>query len=139
MFIRLIRLDHTKMGVFHLRNFFYQDPGFPVVIEGMQIEGMQIEAGEACNNINLGRMSKMKMPDEVIMRIMDFLMEPEPRYRDVEGKTISFWLRLWELRTPGDIDTDNIHRFEAKRDVLKILVCTKFSQVDLQDCFWINF
>ena len=79
------------------------------------------------------------MPDKVVVRIMDFLMEPAPRYRDVEGKAISFWLRLWELWTPGYIDTDNIHHFEAKRDVLKILVCTKFSQVVLQDCFWINF
>ena len=43
-----------------------------LAIYDFQTEGMQIEAEEACDNINLGRMSKVQMPDKVIMRIMDF-------------------------------------------------------------------
>ena len=60
--IRLIRLDRIKKGVFHLRNFFCQDPGFPVVIQQLFFERTKSSPEKARNGANVRDGSNVTPP-----------------------------------------------------------------------------
>ena len=51
---------------------------------------VQQHAEEACNSIDLGRMSKENMPNEVMVNILTHLTEPVmPHYQNLDGKAAS--------------------------------------------------
>ena len=51
---------------------------------------LQQHSEEACNSIDLGRMSKENMPNEVMVNILTHLTEPVmPHYQNLDGKAAS--------------------------------------------------
>ena len=98
---------------------------------------IQKHAEEACNSIDLGRMSKENMPNEVMVNILTHLTEPVmPHYQNLDGKAASYFLRLFEFRTPTEEIEGELYG-EHKCDVLKVLTINNFDEVDLQGNWWI--
>ena len=64
-------------------------------------ELVQRHSEEACKSIDLGRLSKEVMSNDVMANILTHLTEPVvPHYANQDGKAASYFLRLWELWTP---------------------------------------
>jgi hypothetical protein len=104
-------------------------------------------AEEACDCINLGRFSKLQMPNEVMQNLICIMSETGPpmHYSDEnqslvspnqDGKAVSYFLRLWEFRNPTYEYEGCLHG-EAKCDVLKVLTTNKYNDLDLQGQWWI--
>ena len=56
---------------------------------------IQKHAEEACNSIDLGRMSKENMPNEIMVNILTHLTEPVmPHYQNLDGKAASYLERM---------------------------------------------
>ena len=92
-------------------------------------------AEEACDSINLGRFSKQMMPHDVMQNLICIMSETGPPMHyseenqskvspNQDGKAVSYFLRLWELRNPT-YQIEGILHGEAKCDVLKVLTTTK--------------
>ena len=94
------------------------------------------EAEEACDSINLGRFSKNALPDKCVTILKKHLYDPEPNYKSDEGPPIAFVTRLLEFRTPHFGISDGVVVGERKVDVLKVLTCTRFSTIHLEDECW---
>ena len=105
---------------------------------------IQREAEEACDSINLGRFSKNALPDKCVAILTEHLYDPEPNYNSAEGPAIAFVTRLLEFRTPHDfqwhpsmaVNCTGVVIGERKVDVLKVLTCTRFSTIHLEDESW---
>ena len=94
-------------------------------------------AKEACDSIDLGRFSKQLMSDDVMHNIIRHLTEPVmPHYQNQDGKAASYFLRLWEFRTPTEEIEGGLYG-EQKCDVLKVLTTNDFTEMCLQDNWWI--
>ena len=64
-------------------------------------ELVQRHSEEACNSFDLGRFSKEVMSNDVMANILTHLTElVVPHYANQDGKAASYFLRLWEFRTP---------------------------------------
>lgn len=98
---------------------------------------IQKHAEEACNSIDLGRMSKENMPNEIMVNILTHLTEPVmPHYQNLDGKAASYFLRLFEFRTPtGELEGELYG--EQKCDVLKVLTTNNFDEMDLRGNWFI--
>ena len=82
-------------------------------------------------------MSIANMPNEILVQIITHLTEPVmPHYQNVDGKTASYFLRLWEFRT-STYEIEGELYDEQKCDVLKALTINKFDEMDLQGVWWI--
>ena len=95
----------------------------PNTAQGLAVDraSLQQHSEEACNSIDLGRMSKENMPNEVMVNILTHLTEPVmPHYQSLDGKAASYFLRLWEFRTPTYEIEGELYG-EQKCDVLKAL------------------
>lgn len=104
-------------------------------------------AEEACDSINLGRFSKQMMPHDVMQNLICIMSETGPPMHyseenqslvspNQDGKAVSYFLRLWELRTPT-YEIEGCLHGEAKCDVLKVLTTNKYEDLDLQGQWWI--
>ena len=104
-------------------------------------------AEEACDSINLGRFSKQMMPHDVMQNLICIMSETGPPMHyseenqslvspNQDGKAVSYFLRLWELRTPT-YEIEGCLHGEAKCDVLKVLTSNEYDDLDLQDQWWI--
>ena len=92
---------------------------------------------QACNSIDLGRMSNENMPNEVMVNILTHLTEPVmPHYQSLDGKAASYFLRLFQFRTPTYEIEGELYG-EHKCDVLKALTINNFDEMDLQGNWWI--
>lgn len=100
---------------------------------------VQTHSEEACHSINLGRFSKQLMPEEVIKNIIEQLHEPVcPRYRNLDGQAMSYFLRLWEFRNPT-YEVEGLLYGERKCDVLKVLTSNAFGEINLQSMWWLEY
>ena len=77
------------------------------------------------------------MPNEVMVNILTHLTEPVmPHYQNLDGKAASYFLRLFEFRTPtGELEGELYG--EQKCDVLKVLTTNNFDEMDLQGNWFI--
>ena len=97
------------------------------------------EAEEACDSINLGRFSKNALPDKCMQILKEHLYNPEPNYVSAEGPPIAFVTRLFEFRTPHYGISDGVVVGERKVDALKVLTCTRFETIHLEDELWMLY
>ena len=82
-------------------------------------------------------MSKEDMPNEVMVSILTHLTEPVvPHYQNLDGKAASYFLRLFEFRTPT-YEIGGEPYGGHKCDVLKALTINHFDEMDLQGNWWI--
>jgi hypothetical protein len=104
-------------------------------------------AEEACDCINLGRFSKLQMPNEVIQILICIMTETGPPMHyssenqslvspNQDGKAVSYFLRLWEFRNPT-YEIEGCLHGEDKLDVLKVLTTNEYGDLDLQGQWWI--
>lgn len=118
---------------------FHQDFHLSAEEEAADKVAIQKHAEEACNSIDLGRMSKENMPNEVMVNILTHLTEPVmPHYQNLDGKAASYFLRLFEFRTPTYEIEGELYG-EDKCDVLKALTVIDFDEMDLQGNWWIPY
>ena len=92
------RSPHAKLGDVKQ---FHED--FHLCAEEAAADRVVIQnhAEQACNSIDLGRMSNENMPNEVMVNILTHLTEPVmPHYQNLDGKAASYFLRLFQFRTP---------------------------------------
>ena len=84
-------------------------------------------------------MSKENMPNEVMVNILTHLTEPVmPHYQILDGKAASYFLRLFEFRTPTH-EIEGELCGEHKCDVLKALTINNFDEMYLQGNWWIPY
>ena len=82
----------------------------------MDRDGMMTEGREACEAVDLGRLSNI--PQEVFHNILNHTDYDNLVYSQTSGKAVVFFMCLWEFIFPYDIDTDGIYHSETKRDAL---------------------
>ena len=79
------------------------------------------------------------MSNGVMINILTHLTEPVmPHYANQDGKAASYFLRLWEFRTPTHEFEGELYG-ERKCDVLKVLTSNDFEEIDLQGNWWIPY
>ena len=129
------RRPHAQLGdVKQLHEDFYPNTAEELAADRASL---QQHSKEACNSIDLGRMSKENMPNEVMVKILTHLTEPVmPHYQNLDGKAASYFLRLSEFRTPTYEIEGELYG-EQKCDVLKVLTTDEYDDLDLQDNWWI--
>ena len=128
------RSPHAKLGDVKQ---FHED--FHLCAEEAAADRVVIQnhAEQACNSIDLGRMSNENMPNEVMVNILTHLTEPVmPHYQNLDGKAASYFLRLFQFRTPTYEIEGELYG-EHKCDVLKALTINNFDEMDLQGNWWI--
>jgi hypothetical protein len=130
-----VRSPHAQLGdVKRFHEDFYPNTAEELAADRASL---QQHSEEACNSIDLGRMSIATMPNEILVQIITHLTEPVmPHYQNVDGKAASYFLRLWEFRTPTYEIEGELYG-EQKCDVLKALTINKFDEMDLQGVWWI--
>ena len=98
---------------------------------------IQKHAIETYNSIDLGRMSKEVMPNEAMGNIRTHSTEPVmPHYQNLDGEAASYFLRLFEFRTPTyKIDGELYGKHTG--DVLKALTINNLDEMDLPGNWWI--
>jgi hypothetical protein len=86
-------------------------------------ELVQRHSEEACKSIDLGRLSKEVMSNDVMANILTHLTEPVvPHYANQDGKAASYFLRLCELRTPTyEVAGELYGERKVDVDVLEVL------------------
>ena len=129
------RSQHAQLGDVKQ---FHEDL-HPNTAQGLAVDraSLQQHSEEACKSIDLGRMSNENMPNEVMVNILAHLTEPVmPHYQNLDGKAASYFLRLWEFRTPT-YEIEGLLYGEHKCDVLKALTINNFGEMDLQGNWWI--
>ena len=129
------RRPHAQLGdVKQLHEDFYPNTAEELAADRASL---QQHSKEACNSIDLGRMSTENMPNEVMVKILTHLTEPVmPHYQNLDGKAASYFLRLSEFRTPTYEIEGELYG-EQKCDVLKVLTTDEYDDLDLQDNWWI--